>query len=317
MKKYFLIILFLATASVAHAQTFEIHSFRLLANDITAWVNPVRDLNNEACALLKIVADTSFSFSTPLGIVKRKNNVGEVWLYIPNGSIQITIKHPVWGILRDYTFPSPLESRLSYELTISPPPVVEQRIEPVALIAGKRKLPSPQIDVTSIRNVRLGQLSPKPFAGFALLTAGIYHSKPSLGIFAAIQRKHGVFVHYQSNFNRLHVIGTCDENGVITDNNYTAYYSGRTQQQRYTISIGGVHHIARLFHLYEGIGFGKYTVGWETIDNDYLKNKDLSTKGIAAEFGVIIKIRKFALSTGILTIKGKHWEPNVGFGINI
>ena len=29
------------------------HSFRCLPNDITAWIDPVRDLNDEACALIK------------------------------------------------------------------------------------------------------------------------------------------------------------------------------------------------------------------------------------------------------------------------
>lgn len=317
MKKYITIILFLTSFTIVHAQKFEVCSFRLLSNDITAWVNPVRDLNNEACALLKIVADTAFSFSTPLGIVERKNEVGEIWLYIPNGSVQITIKHPSWGILRDYIFPTPLESRLSYELTITPPPAVEKRAEPITLITGKRRLPTQRIDSTSIRNVCLKQLVPKKFAGFVLLTTGIYHSEPSLGIFAGILKKHGIFIHCQNNLKTLKTIGTCNKNGVMTANNQTPYYTGQTQQQKYSISAGGIHHIAGLCHLYEGIGFGKYRVGWETLNKDYLKNKDLSTKGITAELGIMIKIRQIAFSAGVLTIKGKHWEPNIGLGINI
>ena len=103
----------------------------------------------------------------------------------------------------------------------------------------------------------------------------------------------------------------------MTGNNKTPYYSGKTQQQRFSISIGSIHHIFKICHLYEGIGFGKYIVGWETTDKDYLKNQDLSTKGITAELGLMVKIRQIALSAGILTIKGKHWEPNIGLGINI
>ena len=43
-------------------------------------------------------------FSTPLGIVKRIDKVGEIWLYVPRGTRKITIKHPQLGVLRDYAF---------------------------------------------------------------------------------------------------------------------------------------------------------------------------------------------------------------------
>ena len=39
-------------------------------------------------------------------------------------------------------------------------------------------------------------------------------------------------------------------------------------------------------------------------------------KGIAAELGLLVKVRKMALSLGVITIKGEYWEPTVGVGIN-
>ena len=38
-------------------------------NDISAFISPVRDLNGQACALLKVEAPKDFAFSSPLGIV--------------------------------------------------------------------------------------------------------------------------------------------------------------------------------------------------------------------------------------------------------
>lgn len=64
------------------AQDFSVASFRLLPNDVSAFIDNVRDLNDEACALMKVEAPSDFAFSTPLGIVKRKDEVGEIWLYI-------------------------------------------------------------------------------------------------------------------------------------------------------------------------------------------------------------------------------------------
>jgi hypothetical protein len=57
-------------------------------------------------------------------------------------------------------------------------------------------------------------------------------------------------------------------------------------------------------------------VVWETIEGLKLRNKDYSYKGIAAELGLLVKVRKMALSLGVITIKGEYWEPTVGVGIN-
>lgn len=112
-----LFILNLWSASV-QAQEFSVAGFRLLPNDVSAFITPVRDLNDEPCALVKVEAPSDFAFSTPLGIVSRKDKVGEIWLYLPKGSKLLTIKHPEWGVLRDYRFSKPLESRMTYELKL-------------------------------------------------------------------------------------------------------------------------------------------------------------------------------------------------------
>ena len=51
-----------------------------MPNDVSAFITPVRDLNDEPCALVKVEAPSDFAFSTPLGIVSRKDKVGEIWL---------------------------------------------------------------------------------------------------------------------------------------------------------------------------------------------------------------------------------------------
>ena len=89
----------------AGAQQFGVKAFRPLPNDISAYISPVRDLNGEACALLKVVGDKDFVFSTPLGVVKQQQEVGEIWVYVPRGTVQITLKHPRWGVLRRWPWP--------------------------------------------------------------------------------------------------------------------------------------------------------------------------------------------------------------------
>ena len=53
----------------AVAQEFRVGSFRELPNDVSAFISPVRDLNGDACALVKVAAQADFAFSSPLGIV--------------------------------------------------------------------------------------------------------------------------------------------------------------------------------------------------------------------------------------------------------
>ena len=65
-----------AEATATSAVKFKVTGFKVLPNDVSAFITPVRDLNNEACALLKVVAQQDFAFSSPLGIVKRKDEVG-------------------------------------------------------------------------------------------------------------------------------------------------------------------------------------------------------------------------------------------------
>ncbi len=97
-----LFILSLWSASV-QAQEFSVAGFRLLPNDVSAFITPVRDLNDEPCALVKVEAPSDFAFSTPLGIVSRKDKVGEIWLYLPKG-IQ-TAYHQASGMGRAARLP--------------------------------------------------------------------------------------------------------------------------------------------------------------------------------------------------------------------
>ena len=121
--------LFLTFAVPAGAQNFKVVSFGQLPSDVSAFISPVRDLNGDDCGLVKVLAPDDFAFSTPLGIVKRIDKVGEIWLYVPRGTRKITIKHPQLGVLRDYAFPSRLDSHMTYELTIGLPMSSEAVVE--------------------------------------------------------------------------------------------------------------------------------------------------------------------------------------------
>ena len=105
------------------AQNISVSSFKLLENDLTANTTGTmeRDQNGEVAALIKVVTtEQGFVFDGGMsGIVKTKQGVGEVWVYVPHGIKKITIQHPQLGVLRDYYFPISVEKAKTYEMVLT------------------------------------------------------------------------------------------------------------------------------------------------------------------------------------------------------
>ena len=109
-------ILWLLCGTLAQAQDFSITSFKENLLDLTAARAAVKDKNGDLCALIKIsVRDDRFEYEPNLGVVRQEKKVGEVWLYVPQQTKRITIRHPQLGILRDYIIPVSIEQKMVYE----------------------------------------------------------------------------------------------------------------------------------------------------------------------------------------------------------
>ena len=110
-----------ATVS-AWSQNLSVQSFRELTNDLTAntYGTSKEDQNGEVCALIKVVTPTQgFTFEAgSLGIEAVEPKVGETWVYVPERSQKITIKHNRFGALRDYYYPLPINSGRTYEMLL-------------------------------------------------------------------------------------------------------------------------------------------------------------------------------------------------------
>lgn len=313
------IVLCLWTAGRMDAQEFIVRSFRMLPNDITAYIEPVRDLNDEACALLKVVGDKDFVFSSPLGIVKRKNDVGEIWIYLPKGSVMITIKHPQWGVLRDYRFPHPLESRMTYELTLNPPlgyqrPVELPALEKHPLLPDTTRHLIGHLPMPPTERPRRPR---EPWRRLLLINMGLQGDGPSAGLRIALMRRHGAYLMVQKDFHAMpRTEGECDRNGIPTGATEAPYYTGRTENGRWMLMAGGIHRIVSDFCLYEGLGYGQRNLAWEQDNGTLLRNRDYSRRGLSAEAGCLYRFYRIAVSAGVMTIQGRYWEAAVGLGIN-
>lgn len=309
--KMLLVIMLSAWCCIASAQQFTVKQFTTLPNDVSAFINPVRDLNGEACAIVKVIVPTDFAFSSPLGIVKRKDAVGEVWLYLPKGSKQITLKHPQWGVLRDYHFPKPLESRMTYELVVSTPQ------QSLAIKHDTIVLTKTVTDTIAIKRQR-----PKmPLSTNILLTFAFHDNGPSVGVMLAVARRFGAFVHAQSDFRSTGSTSMiCDKEGYIDDGATLPYYTGKTRHSNYALTAGVIGRLGKHFNLFCGAGYGKSATAWQLSESEgggYALNDGLTHKGVAAEAGTIISFSRLSVSASCLTIKGEQWQAVVGVGINI
>ncbi len=304
-------LMWLFCQATMFSQEFSVASFQVLPNDVSAFINNVRDLNDEACALIKVEAPSDFAFSTPLGIVKRKDEVGEIWLYVPRGTKMLTLKHPLWGVLRDYKLGKPLESRMTYELKLN---------QPKTIIAEKHDT---IIQIKTVTDtIAIPQVKPKmPLSIYTLATIALHQDGPSYGIFFAMMRRHGFFLHASSDFKSIgKTEGNCDKDGNIDKANDKPYYTGKTRHSNYTLTVGAIHHICKSLRIFEGIGYGRSATAWQMGESEgggYLLNDGLTHKGVTGEVGILGSIGRLTLSASAITIAGKQWQGSIGIGIKL
>lgn len=304
-------LMWLFCQATMFSQEFSVASFQVLPNDVSAFINNVRDLNDEACALIKVEAPSDFAFSTPLSIVKRKDEVGEIWLYVPRGTKMLTLKHPQWGVIRDYKLGKPLESRMTYELKLNQPkPIIAEKHDTIIQIK------------TVTDTIAIPQAKPKmPLSIYTLATIALHQDGPSYGIFFAMMHRHGFFLHASSDFKSIgKTEGNCDKDGIIAQTNDKPYYTGKTRHSNYTMTVGAIHHIYKSLRLFEGIGYGRTATAWQLGESEgggYLLNDGLTHKGVAGELGILGSIGRLTLSASAITIAGKQWQGSIGIGIKL
>lgn len=122
-KRVFLCLIIGILPLLMFGQKMSVSSFELDANDLTANTEGTieRDQNGDKCALIKIkTTEKGFDFDNgSLGVVKvDESKVAEVWLYIPQGSRRISIKHPELGQL-EYEFPISIKKAKTYVMALT------------------------------------------------------------------------------------------------------------------------------------------------------------------------------------------------------
>lgn len=140
-----LLLLVCPLLATAQGQDYVIRDFHENITDMTAATSGIKDLNGVPAALLRFaVRDTLFEFDPNNGILKQENKKGEVWLYVPHGTKRITIRHPFLGVLRDYSFPVAISSKVTYDAEI----IITNESYQQSLITSNREKAQQVVPVT-------------------------------------------------------------------------------------------------------------------------------------------------------------------------
>lgn len=105
------------------AQEMSVEQFRLLETDLTAntcGTERLDQFGNKA-ALIKIIAPLMEGYTFDgggQGIVGSEQKGGEIWLYVPAGAQHLTIRHRLFGTLRNYAYPISIQAACTYEMLL-------------------------------------------------------------------------------------------------------------------------------------------------------------------------------------------------------
>ena len=125
----FIVLLFVAVSSV-FAQKLTVESFKLAPNDLTAQIQPRKDLNNLNCALIKVgIALDGVKFDGSI-MGEPVQKLGEYWVYMPKGVAMLQVLHkdytPLMVNFYDYGV-GKVESGMTYIMTLVKPNTIAEQ----------------------------------------------------------------------------------------------------------------------------------------------------------------------------------------------
>lgn len=122
MRKLIAIILLLLIVGRVEGQDLAVKYFTLVPSDLSVQIQPRKDLNGKNCALVKVgIGLQGVQFDGNI-MGEIANKVGEYWVYMPQGSRMLKVKHPNYSPIM-VTFANfgieKLESNRTYQLTMN------------------------------------------------------------------------------------------------------------------------------------------------------------------------------------------------------
>ena len=302
---------------------FFVSSFKALEMDLDARLHPEIDENGKKAALVKVVTgERGFSFDVGImGIVGIRQEVGEIWVYIPENVRRMTIRHKDFGVIRDYEFGVPVVSACVYELVLHTPE--RGSALQVSDKAASGIVPAASAPVTGIAIPSLtasGRKTEKKW--FVNVHAGIVPDF-SAGLMAGRTyvgtddgRGFGWYLKGVSDFRfQTRYDYECLGDGTVDGEQIWTKQNGHTWKSRYSVTGGMIWKCLRCLGFYAGLGAGQKSLVWEDSQDRRVRVKDWSYKGMAMDAGAMLSFGRWNVSAGVSSITGGYYGLEAGFGV--
>ena len=110
----------------------------------------------------------------------------------------------------------------------------------------------------------------------------------------------------------------CDYMEYPDNDDLISYWTtGKDKRSFYAATAGVLVRLGCPIHLYAGAGYAERKVAWELADGAYAKHTGYSYSGIAADYGLMLRIGKLSVNGGVIMslADGCEFIGNVGVGI--
>ncbi len=242
-----LLTLFICLPLLAAAQNISVKSFRSAPEDMTARVTaPIKDQNGEKCALIKVrTTQTGFVFEGDmLGITRTIQEVGEIWVYVPNKAKKLTIKHAQLGVMDNYLYAEPIKEATVYimELTTSKVKVVvEDEVAATQWVVITSEPAGADVFINELnKGLTPFQMEMEEGSYTYRISKELYHSEA--GKFELIDKKVELSAKLKDNFGFITIVSS-PETGMSIDINgtptgkVTPYTTERMKSGKYKINV--------------------------------------------------------------------------------
>lgn len=226
-KRLLYIMLFHLFYIATYSQNMSIASFKMDEADQTANLSPTMrtDLNDEKCALIKI-ATTQKNFSFDVGSIgitqiewQNSEHPGEIWLYVPNGVMKISIQHPQFGSIKDYDLGGRLKKGRTYVMDLT-----SDQVNTLVIDYDNSQVLEVEVTPHDADLYINGLKQNLDFNGRASITlpfgthnyrviANNYHPEESQVIINDKENKHNLSIRLKQAFGYLNVNATSESNG--------------------------------------------------------------------------------------------------------
>lgn len=145
---------------------------------------------------------------------------------------------------------------------------------------------------------------------------GAYSVAPqtSLGVTFGQYNRFGWFVSVMSglNYKGFSADTECNEYGYV----WRSYplYSGKVSRNRLSVMGGFIFRFCPGFFGRVGLGYGLRNLNYETVDGDWIRASEYSTKGVDMSAGLQFDLGGFVLSGDVVTTNLKTLEFKLGIG---